>query len=306
MESELELSDHNDTYDEYFGDDDDRDPDYLPLPKKRKIIWSRPKHKPSVESGTKDSSTEDEKEPAEIILIGDKTKSGKYDNSSHGNIDQNRSIDESSSSDFDLPEDYLEVINNKKTLNSKNLRKRKSNQTKRTDKARSQSKEKRASKDKISRSSKGKTKKHDSQASKEVHKYQTLEYKNHLHLLSNLDPLFFNKYDRYDEKNKNIEYFSSIMESNEHKYILHILPIFFNRILLYHIRLLSLHHKRKDLIGFGNFCFGIRKYLETLINLRGREREYLRKRSDEVFRHLVKYKEKQYCLLLACEYFVKR
>ena len=109
MESELELSDHNDTYDEYFGDDDDRDPDYLPLPKKRKIISSRPKHKPSVESGTKDSSTEDEKEPAEIILIGDKTKSGKYDNSSHGNIDQNRSIDESSSSDFDLPDDYLDV-----------------------------------------------------------------------------------------------------------------------------------------------------------------------------------------------------
>lgn len=300
MDTDQELS-NDDIYDQYFNDDDDRDPEFIPPWEQQKK--RRGSHKYNVSVEEVESTSEDEKTEPGSILFEHQINSNTSNDIS---TSKRKDIYESSSSDFDLPEDYLKVINNKKTLNSKNLRKSKINQTKRTDKARSQSKEKRTSKEKISRSSKGKTKKDDNQASKEVHKYQTLEYKNHLHLLSNLDPLFFHKYDRYDEKAKNIEYFSSIIESNEHKYILHILPIFFNRILLYHIRLLSLKHKRNDLIGFANFCFGIRKYLETLINLRGREREYLRKRSDEVFRHLVRYKEKQYCLLLACEYFVKR
>ena len=313
MESELELSDHNDTYDEYFGDDDDRDPDYLPLPKKRKIISSRPKHKPSVESGTKDSSTEDEKEPAEIILIGDKTKSGKYDNSSHGNIDQNRSIDESSSSDFDLPDDYLDVNPKKSKSKIKGLKKQNINESVGSEKSTLNEKKRRNDKRRCESRKKRQIKEKTCDQTKIIHedknepKLQTLDYGKQVSIFANLDVLLSDNFDYHnsEEKKKNIEYLSTILESSEQNYILDTLPIIFNRTLLNHLKLLPFCD-RIGQIHFVNFCFGVRKYLETVMNNRDEQYEHLSKKCDDAFRKLVAYKEQQFCLMLACHYFVQR
>ena len=305
MEIDQESSnDDIDIHDQYFGDDDDRDPDFIPEWEQRKKRTKSRKYEASDEEV--ESSSEDEKGEPISILLEHKTKSNTSNDLSTSEISKRKRKSESSSSDFDYPDDYMDIQTKKQKLTQKSPKKKKNNKSKCADKPTSQSKDKRKVK-KTQTTKKQQIKENDDQESKQYRKYQTLEYKNHLHILSNLDPLLFNKYDNYDIKARNLEYFSSIMESNEHKYILHILPIIFNRSLIYHMRLLTrMTNERTVKIHFGNFCFGIRKYLETLINVRGKEREYLSKTADDVFRHLVKHKEKQYCLLLACEYFVKR
>ena len=305
MESELELSDHNDTYDEYFGDDDDRDPDYFPLPKKRKKKSSKHQHEPSVESKTKSSSSEDEKESTETILIGDKTKSGTYDNSSHGNIDQNRSTNESASSDFDLPVDYLNVNTKKSKSKIKSLKKRKINESEGTEK--SKFKERKRKRKKLQTKEKTFDRTQIIHTNKKERELQTLDYGKQVSLLANLDALMSKKCGNHnsDEKKKNVEYISTILESSEQNYILDALPIIFNRTLLNHLKLL-IPCDRTGQIHFINFCFGVRKYLETVINTRDERYEHLSKKCDDAFRHLAVYKEQQFCLMLACHYFAQR
>ena len=298
MESELELSDHNDIYDEYFGDDDDRDPDYLPLSKKRKKTSSRRQHKPFVEYETKNSSSEDEKESSETILIGDQTNSGTYVNLSHGII-------ESSGSDFDLPDDYLDVNTKKSRSKIKSPKKRKINESEGTKK--SKPKERKRSRNKLQ------SKEETSDQAKIIleneneRNLQNLDYGKQVSLFANLDVLLAEKFDyRFsDEKKKNIEYISAILESSEQNYILDTLSIIFNRTLLHHLKLLD-PWARTSKIHFINFCFGVRKYLETVMNTRDEKYEHLSKKCDDVFRQLVAYKEQQFCLMLSCHYFVRR
>ena len=320
MESELELSDHNDTYDEYFGDDDDRDPDYLPLPKKRKIS-SRRKHEPSVESETKNSSSEDEKGSAETILIGDKTTSGTYDISSYGNIEQNRSTNEISSSDFDLPDDYLPVNTKKSKSKVKSLKKQNLNESEGSEKSTLNEKKRRYDKRRYDKRRYESRKKLQTKEKtcyqpkiipevKNERNLQTLDYGKQVSLFANLDVLLSDKCDyhnsfKIDEKKKNVEYISTILESSEQNYILDTLPLIFDRTLLNHLKLLP-NCDRIGQIHFINFCFGVRKYLETVMNNRDEKYEHLSKKCDDVFRKLVAYKEQQFCLMLACHYFALR
>lgn len=283
MATETEFSDDEiDVYDEYFGDDSDRDPDF------------------SVEKEMDSCTSEDEQVELEKVTPKQQKKSEpSIDLSSKvlaaAKNNQQKDSHESSSSDFDYPDDFLDVPNNKKEDNTTGSRKRK-RIPKSSQKSTFLNKKYKQTKNKVSLN--------------EIHvnarKQQTLDYKNYLHLISNLDLLLLRKYDNRDYRNQILEYVSAIFESNEHNYILNILPTIFNRSFLYEVRLMYRSDSRNDRIHFQNFCFGVRKYLETVINVKDSERENISKKVDEAFRHLTLHKEKQFCLMLACHYYVQR
>ena len=280
-----------DKYDEYFGDDDVADPDYvaeIEKPrdnqknlKKKKIHSMREAKRSLSRNEIKENKTLKFEHEIEINATNNpllKTE-----------ISKKQSIENSSSDDFDLPDDYLNVQT--KAIGSRKAAKRGLKDTKNNLKAAKR----------VKKESPIKTRK--------PVKPQTLDFGTHLHTFLNLNQLILDQYSIKEDKKLAVQYLSTIFESNKHKYILQVLPLIFSNTMLDFINMSGNSYGLSQYtlnIRLANFCFGIRKYLESIIDSQEKDSLYLSKTCDALLRHLVTHKEKQFCLMLSCHYFAKR
>ena len=279
MESDNENC-SEDIYDEYFGDDDVADPDYVAENEKKRGFQTkltRKQIKSTIKAQDSLTANETHRFEHELDLNASNNPLLKTE------IKRKWSSESSSSDDFDLPDDYLDVRRAAKRLPK--VAKKSSKAAKRVKK--------------------------ESQTRIPVAANpQILEFGKHLHSFLNINQLISDQYSiRYD-KRLAVQYLSTIFESNEHKYILEVLPLVFSNTMLDFINMQGNASKGISQytlnIRLANFCFYIRKYLESIIDCQEKDSEYLSKTCDELLRHLVAHKEKQYCLMLSCHYLAKR
>ena len=278
-----------DEYDEYFGDDDVADPDYEARNEKSQSYHKNLKRKKihsTIEAKRRLSRTEIKQN--EILKFEHELELNARNNPLlNTEISQKRSIESSSSDDFDLPDDYLDV--QRKTKGIQKAAKRGPIDAKKS--LKSAEKVKKESKTRI------------------PVKPQTLDFGKHLHSFLNLNQLMLDQYSIKEDKRLAVQYLSTIFESNEHKHIHQVLPLIFSNTMLDFINMwgnaykLSLYTLK---IRLANFCFSIRKYLESIIDSQEKDSVCLSKTCDTLLRHLVTHKEKQFCLMLSCHYFAKR
>ena len=230
MATSYEFS-SEDSYDNYFGDDDVADPDF--------VIEHRDKSSRDREFGVKieaGSNFSGIKANPDIRS----RDSSKFRNALVNKVvsRRKRTHQDSSDDEFDLPDDYL--ISTKK-------------------------------------------KKKECRSSNVVHKKFKVEQKcfekseycplaeldggTHSYTLSNLSQLLLDQYDLNRDKFLAMDYLSALVESDEHKYVLNALPPFITPAML---KYLTLNYGAGSLnstdmkVHFENFCFGVRKYLETI------------------------------------------
>ena len=269
----------DDYYDEYFGDDDVADPDFIPPTKIHKKS-PKPKANTKIENESEDESSTYNKQVQRPSLL--EFQRVLDVNASNNPLLENEVVrkrrseilSSDDSDDFDPPDDYLDV-NQKKSSQVSADRIRKKRKT----------------------------------DLKETCHTQKLDYRECLNTIMNLDQITSTKYDIKQEKHLAVEYFSSLVQSSMHEYILHVLPLFFVAPFLRYVKLTGKHHystHKHSKYNLLNFFFGVRQYLGTMMNQQQGKSEYLSKRCDALFRRLVTHKERQFCLMLSSHYLALR
>ena len=291
----MEIDDEfcsEDEHDQYFGDDDVADPDYDVAKEEKTQGYHKNLKRKTFNSliEAESSFSRNKIKERNIPMFEHELALNASNNpllNTEINIKWNR--ESSSSDDFDLPDDYLDVQRKAKERPkaAKNIPKDSKN---------------------IPKAAKRVKKESPIRPPTPV-KPQTLDFGRHLHSFLNLNQLMLNQYNIKQDKRLAVQYLSTIVESNEHKYILQALPLVFSNTMLDFINMTGNSFGLSQYmlnIRLANFCFSIRKYLESIIDSQEKESEYLSKTCDELLRHLVTHKEKQFCLMLSCHYFAKR